>query len=75
LDEEIYNPVHVPVLDGTVCAVKIAEGLYDYHQMTSKLAAFAWPEPKEMVACSFGLQEAAKGKPARMAAAGNGHTM
>lgn len=72
LDEEIQAAVHVPVLDGTVCAVKIAEGLYDYRQFTSKLAAFAWPEPKEMVACSVILQEAAKGKPAR-AASGDGH--
>jgi|SRR5581483_947642 len=75
LDEEIYNAVHVPVLDGTVCAVKIAEGLYDYKQMTSKVAAFAWPEPKELVACSMVLQEAAKGKPQRLAAAGNGRSM
>lgn len=74
LDEEIYAAVHVPVLDGTVCAVKIAEGLYDYHQMTSKVAAFAWPEPKEMVACSVVLQEVAQGKPARTAMGGNGHT-
>ncbi len=72
LDEEIYDAVHVPVLDGTVCAVKIAEGLYDYKQFTSKKAAFAWPEPKELVACSAILQEAAKGRPERVMA-GNGH--
>jgi hypothetical protein len=60
------------VLDGTVCAVKIAEGLYDYKQFTSKVAAFAWPEPKELVACSTILQEAARGRPAQAAASGNG---
>jgi hypothetical protein len=64
----------VPVLDGTVCAVKIAEGLYDYKQFTSKKAAFAWPEPKEMVACSVILQEAGKGRPQQATKGGNGHT-
>jgi allantoin racemase len=74
LDEEIYAAVRVPVLDGTVCAVKIAEGLYDYKQTTSKVAAFAWPEPKEMVACSVILQEAGKGRPQKMGVGGNGQT-
>jgi allantoin racemase len=72
LDEQIRAAVNVPVLDGTVCAVKIAEGLYDYKQFTSKLAAFAWPEPKELLACSTILQEAAKGKPLHHTA-GDGH--
>jgi allantoin racemase len=71
LDDAIRAAVNVPVLDGTVCAVKIAEGLYDYKQTTSKVAAFAWPEPKEMVACSAVLQEAANGRP-QGALAGNG---
>lgn len=62
LDEQINKAVQVPVLDGTVCAVKVAEGLYDYGQMTSKVAAFAWPEPKELVACSDILQAAASGQ-------------
>ena len=73
LDERIKAEVHVPVLDGTVCAVKIAEGLYDYKQFTSKVAAFAWPEPKELVACSTILQEAARGRPDRVGANGAGH--
>lgn len=72
LDEQIKAAVNVPVLDGTVCAVKIAEGLFDYKQFTSKQAAFAWPEPKEMVACSLVLEQAAKGKPAKVVA-GDGH--
>lgn len=72
LDERIQAAVGVPVLDGTVCAVKVAEGLYDYKKFTSKLAAFAWPEPKEMVACSVILQEAAKGNPASVMSGGNG---
>jgi len=62
LDERIKAAVRVPVLDGTVCAVKIAESLYDYGQFTSKVAAFAWPEPKELVACSAVLQAAAGGR-------------
>ena len=62
LDERIGAEVDVPVLDGTVCAVKIAEGLYDYGQFTSKVAAFAWPEPKELVASSEILQAAASGR-------------
>ena len=72
LDDAIRAAVNVPVLDGTVCAVKIAEGLYDYKQFTSKAAAFAWPEPKEMVACSTILQEAARGRPAEAVAGGYG---
>ncbi len=67
LDERIQAAVRVPVLDGTVCAVKIAESLYDYGQLTSKVAAFAWPEPKELVACSAVLQVAASGRAAEMA--------
>ena len=72
LDERIRAEVNVPVLDGTVCAVKVAEALYDYGLFTSKVAAFAWPEPKELVACSAILQQAARGRPAQVMAGGNG---
>ena len=61
LEERIMAEVDVPVLDGTVCAVKIAEALYDYGKLTSKKAAFAWPEEKELVACSEAMQAAARG--------------
>lgn len=67
LEERIMAEVDVPVLDGTVCAVKIAEALYDYGKLTSKKAAFAWPEEKELVACSEAMQAAARGPiPARV---------
>ena len=56
LDRQIQEAVGVPVLDGTVCAVKLAEALYDYGLTTSKVAAFAWPERKELVGCSSILQ-------------------
>jgi allantoin racemase len=61
LDEYVKAEVNVPVLDGTVCAVKVAEALYDYRQLTSKVGAFSWPEKKELVACSAVLQSAAAG--------------
>lgn len=41
LDKRIQEAVGVPVLDGTVSAVKRAEALYDYGLATSKVAAFA----------------------------------
>lgn len=62
LDERVREEVSVPVLDGTVCAVKVAEALYDCHLFTSKLAAFAWPEKKELVACAQGLQDTSNGQ-------------
>jgi allantoin racemase len=62
LDERLREEVQVPVLDGTVCAVKVAEALHDCHLFNSKLAAFAWPEKKELVACSQELQNASSGR-------------
>jgi allantoin racemase len=56
LDKRIQEAVGVPVIDGTVAAIKMAESLFDYKLMTSKVAAFAWPERKEMVGCSAILQ-------------------
>lgn len=61
LDKRIQEAVGVPVLDGTVCAVKMAESLYDYGMFTSKVAAFAWPEKKELVGCSAVLQSVCNG--------------
>jgi len=61
LDRRIQDAVGVPVLDGTVSAVKMAESLYDYGLKTSKVAAFAWPEKKELVGCSPALQSVCNG--------------
>ena len=63
LDQRVQDAVGVPVLDGTVCAVKMAESLHDYGKRTSKVAAFAWAEPKELVGCSAVLEAVAKGAP------------
>ncbi|MBW1696640.1 MAG: aspartate/glutamate racemase family protein [Deltaproteobacteria bacterium] len=52
LDKSIERALNVPVLDGVVCAVKIAEGLVDYGISTSKVRAFKYPEPKEFKNCS-----------------------
>ena len=62
LEERMKAEVNVPVLDGTVCAVKIAEALYDCRLFTSKVAAFAWPVKKELVACSEVLQGVSDGR-------------
>jgi allantoin racemase len=63
LDKRIQEAVGVPVLDGTVCAVKLAEAFFDYGLSTSKVAAFAWPERKELVGCAAVLQAVANGAP------------
>lgn len=49
LDKHVEREVGVPVLDGVVCAIKIAESLYEYQLKLSKVKAFAMPEPKEFV--------------------------
>lgn len=49
LDKAVQAQVGVPVLDGVACAVKLAEGLFDYGLSTSRVAAFKEPEPKEIV--------------------------
>jgi len=40
MDKAVEEAVGVPVLDGTVCAIKIAEGMHAYGLKTSKVAAF-----------------------------------
>jgi len=62
LDKRIQEAVGVPVLDGTVSAVKMAEALYDYGLTTSKVAAFAWPEKKEFVDASPVIQAVCSGE-------------
>ena len=49
LDKAVQGQVGVPVLDGVACAVKLAEGVFDYGLTTSRVAAFKEPEPKEFV--------------------------
>lgn len=61
LDKRIQEAVGVPVIDGTVAAIKMAESLFDYKLLTSKVAAFAWPERKELVGCSLVLQSVCNG--------------
>jgi allantoin racemase len=43
---ELEQELGIPVLDGVVCAVKIAEGLVDLGKTTSKHMTYAWPEKK-----------------------------
>lgn len=49
LDKRIQDAIGVPVLDGSACAVKLAEACYDYGIKTSKVKAFKKPERKEYV--------------------------
>ena len=46
VDKVLQSTLQVPVLDGVVCAVKLAEGLYDYGLKTSKVGFFKTPEKK-----------------------------
>lgn len=48
LDKELEQTLGVPVIDGVVAAVKLAEGLHDYGLKTSKVGAFATPSPKQI---------------------------
>ncbi len=61
LDKEIENILGVPVLDGVVCAVKMAEGLVDYGVITSKVCAFMHPELKEFKGCSAPISSVGRG--------------
>lgn len=49
LDKSMELSLGVPVLDGVVCAVKIAEITYEYKLRQSKIKAYKKPEPKEFV--------------------------
>lgn len=51
IDKTMQETLGVPVLDGTACAVTMAEGLHAYRLATSRAKAFKAPEPKELVAC------------------------
>jgi len=49
LDKPMEKELGVPVLDGVVCAVKMAEAAFDYGLKLSKIKAFKKPGPKEFV--------------------------
>ena len=49
LDKPMEQELGVPVLDGVVCAVKMAEAAFDYGLKLSKIKAFKKPGPKEFV--------------------------
>ncbi|MEW5721738.1 MAG: aspartate/glutamate racemase family protein [Thermodesulfobacteriota bacterium] len=61
LDKEIEKAVGAPVLDGVVCAVKMAEGLVDYGLSTSKVCAFQRPEKKEFKNCPEAVAAVGRG--------------
>ena len=48
-DKIMEKELGVPVLDGVVCAVKMAEGVFDYNLRQSKVNAYAKPGAKEWV--------------------------
>ena len=52
MDKSMEKILGVPVLDGVVCAVKMAEALIDYEVTTSKVRAFKYPESKKFKNCS-----------------------
>jgi allantoin racemase len=62
LDKKMQKTLGVPVLDGVVCAVKMAEGLIDYQAVTSKVSAFKYPEQKEFKNCSPSITAIGKRK-------------
>ncbi|UCD81942.1 MAG: Asp/Glu racemase [Desulfobacterales bacterium] len=61
LDKDMEDALGVPVLDGVVCAVKMAESLVDYQVLTSKISAFKHPELKEFKNCSPAITAVGKG--------------
>jgi allantoin racemase len=56
LDKRMQEELDVPVFDGTACAVKLAEDLYEYGVTTARVAAYLAPEPKELVNCPASLR-------------------
>jgi allantoin racemase len=47
-DKELQQQLGVPVIDGIVAAVKLAEGLHDYGLATSSAGPYARPRPKRI---------------------------
>jgi allantoin racemase len=50
LEEAITEQLGVPVIDGVGAAVRFAEALVSLGLQTSKVGAYAPPEPKQIVA-------------------------
>lgn len=48
VDKGLERALGVPVVDGVVAAVKLAEGLHEYGLKTSKVGTFAAPVPKKI---------------------------
>jgi len=44
---ELENAIGVPVFDGVVASVKIAEAMVDLKRYTSKILTYKYPEKKE----------------------------
>lgn len=61
-DKTMEKELGVPVLDGVVCAVKMAEGMFDYGVRQSKVNAFAKPGPKEWVGMELFAEAVKEGK-------------
>ena len=57
-DKELATELGVPVIDGIVAAVKLAEGMHDYGVATSKAGPYASPRPKRMVGWPRATDEA-----------------
>jgi allantoin racemase len=49
LDKDLETELGVPVIDGVVAAVKLAEACHDYGVRTSKVRSFAPPRKKEIL--------------------------
>ena len=49
LDKKLEAELHIPVVDGVVCALKLLEGLLGYGIRTSKRLAYSQPGYKELV--------------------------
>src|SRR3989442_1694276 len=45
-DNELEGELHIPVLDGVVCAVKMAEAIVELGKTTSKYKTYRFPEGK-----------------------------
>jgi allantoin racemase len=56
VDKMLQSVLKVPVLDGVVCAVKLAESLYDYGLKTSKVGFFKTPEKKKYLGLWQGVR-------------------
>ena len=49
MDKRLQEELNIPVLDGVICALKIAEGLVGYHLHTSKKRLYKKPNKKPLL--------------------------